>query len=154
MKYISPRQFGEIYLILEKIDMAYAKEAHEKLCEHCGGKLDIANYWRKIRGIGEDQPVIRHGLCCRNDGCRKRATVQSIRFIGGFIYSSFFTLLASVLLTGDLRRFKNIVRRLSVSPRTLKRWKHFWDEIFEKTIFWKEQKGKSLCFFHKALHCK
>lgn len=149
MKYISPHQVSELFLILEKIDMLLAQAAHERPCEYCSGQLDVANYWRKIRGSGDDKPVIRFGLCCRQEGCRKRANVESIRFLGGFIYSSFFVLLASALLNGDADRFKNIVRRFGLAPRTLKRWQYFWDEIFEQTLFWKEQKGKVSSFFHQ-----
>lgn len=154
MKYINSRQISELFLILEKIDMLSAEAAHEKPCEYCGGQLDVANYWRKIRGTGDDKPVLRFGLCCRQEGCRKRASVESIRFLGGFIYSSFFVLLVSALMNGDSDRFKNIARRFGLAPRTLKRWQYFWDEIFEKTSFWKEQRGKVFSFFHQTLSFK
>ena len=150
MSYTSPRQVSELFLILEKIDMHLAQAAHEKPCEYCGGQLDVANYWRKIRGTGADKPVIRFGLCCRREGCRKRARVESMRFLGGFIYSSPFVLLVSALMNGDSYRFKNIARRFGLAPQTLKRWQHFWDDIFEKTSFWKEQRGKVLSFFHQT----
>lgn len=142
MKYIRPRHFGDIYLILEKIDMAYAEEAHKKPCEYCGGPLDVANYERKLRGHGQDGPVIRFGLCCRQEGCRKRARVESIRFLGGFIYCSQTVLLACYFLNGNQKRFKNILRRFNLNPRTLKRWIIFWNDILEKTAFWKEHKAK------------
>ncbi len=154
MKYISPHRFSELYLILEKIDMELAETAHEKPCAYCSGQLDIANYYRKIRGIGDDKPVIRFGLCCRKEGCRKRTKVESIRFLGGFIYSSFVVLLASSLNTGDHSRFKNVVRHLGMSSRTLRRWQHFWNKIFDQTSFWKEQKGKGHHFFPLSQSCK
>lgn len=142
MNYFNTRQFGELYLILEKIDMALAKIAHEKPCQHCGGPLDVANYERKIRGHGQDGPAIKFGLCCRQEGCRKRATVESIRFLGGFIYCSLTALLACYFLNRSKKRFKSILRRFNLNPRTLKRWNIFWDKIFEKTTFWKEHKVK------------
>lgn len=142
MNYFSTRHFGELYFVLEKIDMVLAKIAHERHCQHCGGPLDVANYGRKIRGNGLDKPVIKYGLCCRQEGCRKRATVESVRFVGGFIYSSMTILLACYLLNGSQIRFKNILRRFNLNPRTLKRWNIFWSEIFEKTAFWKEHRVK------------
>lgn len=142
MGYISFRHFGDLFLALEKIDRVLAEEAHAKPCGHCQGQLDVANYYRKARGIGHGEAVIKFALCCRKTGCRKRVQVESMRFLGGFIYGSFFVLLTSVLRNGDRRRFKNLLRRFDISPRTLKRWEHFWDNIFPLTSFWKERKAR------------
>lgn len=142
MNYFSPHRFGERYLILEKIDMALSEIAHKKPCEHCGGPLDIANYERKIRGFCHDGPVIKYSLCCRREGCRKRTRVESVRFLGGFIYGSPTVLLACFLFRENQKRFRNILRRFNLNVRTLKRWREFWDKIFEQTTFWKEHRVK------------
>ena len=147
MIYLNQHRLSEFFLELEKFDMELAEKVHLEPCKLCGGRLDVANYYRKVRGIGASEPVIKFGLCCRKEGCRKRAPIESVRFLGGFIYCSIFVLLISALMNGDQRRFKNISRHFDLSARTMKRWFEFWDEIFHRTSFWKEHKGKVPDFF-------
>lgn len=142
MQYISIKQIGELFLQLEKFDKMSAEELHAKPCPHCGGKLDWANYKRKVRGFDHDSLSVRYSLCCREDGCRRRLLPESVRFMGCFIYGSGFILLISYLLNGQMKRFTNISRKFKMSLRTLKRWEHFWLKIFPQTSFWKENKGR------------
>ncbi len=154
MTYISAHQIRKLFLVLEKIDMVFANEAHLIPCVFCGGRLDVANYSRKLRGTGQAEPVTKFSLCCRQEGCRHRADVPSIRFLGGFVFSSVFVLLVSGLMNGDHRRLRNLVRRFEISWRSLKRWQTFWNGIFEQTSFWKEHKGKHPGFFHQVQYCR
>ncbi len=141
MGYNGQSQFGEFFLLLEKFDKEIVDEAHLRPCEHCSGKLDRANFYRKVRGNGIAVPVIRFSLCCRVDGCRKRLTTDSLRFFGRFVYGSFYVLMIGHLLNGQIGRLKNIMRRFGVSKRTLVRWQYFFEKILPMTSFWEARKG-------------
>src|SRR5262245_40518516 len=61
-------------------------------CPPCGGALHRSDYPRKPSGAliapeGEgDMCVTRFSLCCAREGCRKRATPPSLRFLGRRVY--------------------------------------------------------------------
>ncbi|MGK5084883.1 hypothetical protein WDW37_16465 [Bdellovibrionota bacterium FG-1] len=89
-----------------------------KPCARCGGKLDVANFKRKLRD-GPNGDILRLGLCCRRDGCRKRVLPPSMRFLGRRVYSSLTVIL--YLEFRDLLGFEPEICR-----RTLGRWREFW----------------------------
>lgn len=68
-----------------RFDRDLAAEAREQGCR-CGGVLHRADYPRKPRGgpsdLGPDYGR-RLSLCCAREGCRKRTTPPSVRFLGG-----------------------------------------------------------------------
>lgn len=106
----------------------------------CGGDLHVANYRRKPRGGPdglEESSSIRFSFCCDTDGCRRRATPPSIRFLGRRVYFGLVVVLVSALRHGlTQRRVATLHRLLGVSERTLRRWRAWWLEAFTATTFW------------------
>lgn len=131
--------------LLVMIDRALAEEAREGRCPHCGATLHWANYRRKPRGTWQDGPdlrVFRFSLCCSREGCRRRLTPPSVRFLDRKVYLGGVVVLASALAGGLSARRKRKLRRLfGVSDRTLRRWSEWWRETFADSPFWKVARG-------------
>lgn len=132
---------------LAKFDEILALQAQQAGCP-CDGRLDRANYPRKPRGgpadLGSSYDT-RWSFCCAVDGCRKRATPFSVRFLGRRVYLGVVVVLATVLahgLTG--KRLLQLQEQISstLSAKTIKRWRHWWQEIFPRTAFWKEHTAR------------
>ena len=120
------------FLFLLQIDRATAKAAHEIPCVHCGGKLDWANFWRSGHGLPNDgDPMcrLRFSLCCRADGCRKRVTPDSLRFLRGMAFTSVVIVLLSAIQHGlSPGRTKILTEKFNVRRQTVTRW------IFGRTL--------------------
>ena len=60
-------------------------DAIRKIGCPCGGRLHSADYLRNPCGVAGgliDELRIRLSFCCDRDGCRKRTTPPSVRFLG------------------------------------------------------------------------
>lgn len=129
------------------IDDILALQTQQAGCP-CGGRLDRANYPRKPRGGPTDLgPAYdtRWSFCCAEDGCRRRATSFSVRFLGRRVYLGAVVILATVLAHGLTRkRLWQLQERISptLSAKTIKRWRHWWREAFTETGFWKAAKAR------------
>src|SRR3989475_12646047 len=69
--------------VLLKFDEDLAEQARQRGCG-CGGKLHSARYPRKPRGTPEEVQEDysrRRSFCCAEEGCRKRTTPASFRFL-------------------------------------------------------------------------
>lgn len=130
--------------ILRKLDEEMAAEAKVRGCP-CGGKLHQACYPRKPRGgpPEEDEKVYRLSFCCAEEGCRRRTTPPSVRFLGRKVYLGAVVVMVSVLRQGPtptrLSRLRDLV---GVSPRTVSRWRKWWLESFVGSDFWKAARGR------------
>ena len=122
------------------VDQDLAEETRKKACL-CGGRLHSANYPRKPRGTPAqlpEQECLRLSFCGDREGCRKRVTPPSVRFLGRKVYLG-----AIVVLISAMRQGSNpfLVRELSARFRadesTIARWQTFWREHFPQTTFWK-----------------
>ena len=132
---------GNIRGLLEKADLDLAQQVHEEPCPHCGGKLHWANYNRQPRGL--DVNGIRFSLCCSQDGCRRRQTPESIRFLGRKVYAGLIVVLVSAMQSGlSDPRVALLSKTLGVSRATLKRWRHWWLSEFVQTRFWKAERSR------------
>ena len=82
------------------VDQDLAQTTRQKGCA-CGGRLHRANYPRKPRGADDLPPdyACRFSFCCACDGCRKRVTPPSVRFLGRKVY-----LFAVVVLVSAMRQ--------------------------------------------------
>jgi hypothetical protein len=130
---------------LGKIDVEYSKQVQQAGCAHCGGVLDRADYPRKPRGdLGEaaESYERRSSFCCRAEGCRKRATPPSLRFLGRKVYVSVLVIVASV--AGRATRLAGAgtaARVHGVPVRTVRRWLAWWQTAFAFGAFWLEAKA-------------
>jgi len=129
---------------LFQIDQGLAKRARRAKCPSCGGKLHSADYWRRPRG-GLYPRGLRFSFCCATEGCRKRRTPGSVRFLGRRVYVGVLVVLLSTLRHGltpeRLERLKELRDRVGVSERTLVRWRQWWLRDFANSGFWTQMRG-------------
>ena len=128
---------------LFKIDEDLANIARQQGCP-CGGRLHCADYPRKPRGGGDHLPQqydYRLSFCCDRDGCRKRITPPSVRFLGRKVYLAAVVVLVAAMRQGPSpRRVRELSCLFGADRRTIARWKVFWEEHFPRTVFWKTQR--------------
>ena len=107
----------------------------------CGGALHRASYARKPRGFIAGQPAgydERHSFCCAQDGCRKRTTPSSLRFLGPKVYLGAVVTLVTALRCGlNERRVSELEQLVGASRRTLERWRLWWQELLPATPFFR-----------------
>jgi len=114
----------EFYEVLRQVDLDLAGEARAQGCLSCGDRLHRADYDRKPRGGPEGLPayVKRFSFCCQREGCRRRLTPPSVRFLGRRVYLATVVVLVAVLRHGlSPGRVDWLHRVLGVSRRTLGR---------------------------------
>ena len=88
----------EVYQLLEKVDGDLVEEARRHGCIHCRGKLFRSDYERKPRG--GPQWDMRFSLCCGREGCRRRNTPPSVRFMGRRVYAGLVVVLVAAMTHG------------------------------------------------------
>lgn len=126
---------------LLRIDHDLAAQARLAGCLVCGGALHSACYPRKPRGVersvlGEAYET-RLSFCCDRDGCRRRHTPPSVRFLGRRVFLGAVVVLATALAHGlSARRTTALCAQFSVSTRTLTRWRGWWVETFVASATW------------------
>src|ERR1700733_13290881 len=84
-------------------DRDLAASARAARCWLCGGALHSGAYARKPRGgpAGVSEAYRqRFSFCCAVDGCRKRTTPPSLRFLGRHVYLATVVTLISALMLG------------------------------------------------------
>ena len=132
---------------LRAVDEDLAAETRNKGCS-CGGHLHCANYPRKPRGTPAQLPEpqrIRLSFCCDRDGCRKRTTPPSVRFLGRKVYLAAIVILVSAMRQGPTpRRVRELSERFDAVESTIIRWQTFWREHFPQTPFWKVARASFL----------
>ena len=132
-------------MLLPRIDDDLAAEARASGCSFCGGRLDAADYPRKPRGADalDDTYARRRSFCCAADGCRRRATPPSVRFLGRKVYLGTVVLLAAALQHGPTKkRVTELIALLGTNRRTLVRWRWWWSTIFATSRFWTSLRGR------------
>ena len=112
---------SEFFELLTGIDATIAARVVEKGCRFCGGPLHRGDYPRKPRGglVAEAAEAFarRFSLCCGREGCRRRATPPSVRFLGRRVYVA-----------------ASAARRVTGIPeRTTRRWLRWWRGEFVQT---------------------
>ena len=127
--------------LIENADQDLANLVHEQPCSHCGGKLHWANYLRSPRGM--NTKALRFSLCCSKEGCRRRQTPESIRFLGRKVYPGMIVVLVSAMNHGpSQKRVAQIRKTLAVSRATLNRWRKWWLSHFVQSAFWKAARAR------------
>jgi hypothetical protein len=136
---------ARFWSFLFAIDQDLAETARKNACP-CGGHLHCANYPRKPRGTSPQLPepqLLRLSFCCDRDGCRKRTTPPSVRFLGPKVYLGAIIILISAMRQGPTpRRVRELSTRFGVNRRTIARWQVFWREHFPQTPFWKIERAR------------
>ncbi len=80
----------------------------------------------------------RFSYSCAVDGCRKRHTPSSARYLGRRIYLGVVVVLATAMQQGLAPwRVGRLRSELGVSRQTLVRWRTWWAEEFTESAFWK-----------------
>jgi hypothetical protein len=136
---------ARFWSFLFAIDQDLAETARKKACP-CGGRLHSANYLRKPRGTPIQLPEpqrLRLSFCCDRDGCRKRMTPPSVRFLGPKVYLAAVIIVISAMRQGPTpRRVRELSTRFGADRRTIARWQVFWREHFSQTPFWKAARAR------------
>ena len=137
---------ARFWRLLYDIDCDQAEEVRAGGCPHCGGVLHSARYPRKPRGtqrslLGEMYGR-RESLCCSREGCRRRRTPGSVRFLGRRVYLGAWVVLVSALsealpAAGRARA----AARFGVGEHTLRRWRRWWRVVFPSTALWRSSRG-------------
>lgn len=135
----------EFWRILFSIDRDSARIAREKGCV-CDGRLHSAKYRRQPRGGPDQLPeecCVQFSFCCERDGCRKRVTPPSARFLGRKVYLLPVIFLAAAMRQGPSpRAMRELTAVFSADRRTIARWQELWCEQFPRTQFWKLAKAR------------
>jgi hypothetical protein len=132
------------WLFLFSVDQDLAQSARAKACS-CGGRLHRADYPRKPRGVEKlpEDYAYRFSFCCERDGCRKRVTPPSVRFLGRKVYLFAVVVLVSAMRQGPSpRRIRTLSEMFGADRRTIARWQVFWREHVPQTPFWKIAHGR------------
>jgi hypothetical protein len=133
---LADAKFHEQLLVFDR-DLAAAARAAR--CWLCGGALHSASYDRKPRGGpgGLDQEYAeRFSFCCAVDGCRKRTTPPSLRFLGRKVYlATVVTLISAMLLGTTPARLARLSTVPGIDRRTLARWRAWWRSTFTDSRF-------------------
>lgn len=131
---------SRLYELLLKCDEDLAAAARAQGCG-CGGALHRASYARKPRGFIAEHPSgydERHSFCCAQDGCRRRTTPPSLRFLGPKVYLGAVVTLVTALRCGlNERRSSELRQLVGASRRTLERWRQWWQELLPATPFFR-----------------
>lgn len=137
------QRFHEFLL---EIDRDLAGETRRQGCRCCGAALHSACYPRKPRGVPQGLPAdyaVRFSFCCSADGCRRRHAPPSARFLGPKVFVGVAVLLITAMRQGPTPRGRRELSRMfHVSPRTLSRWRAWWQAIFSKSEFWRRMKAR------------
>jgi len=136
---------ASFFTLLLRIDEDLAAGTRAAGCL-CSGVLHSARYRRKPRGgpagLGRSY-ALRASFCCAVDGCRRRATPPSVRFLGRKVFFGLWVVLLPVLREGpNAQRLSRLEERFSVSRRTLLRWRRWWRETFPASRFWQAARGQ------------
>ncbi len=138
---------SSLFSLLFRIDEELSEGVRGQGCP-CGGVLHSARYRRKPRGIAGREDSCshwRHSFCCDREGCRKRATPPSVRFLGRRVYIGVVVVLLTALHQGvDARRARHLRETIGVDRRTLGRWREWWLEDFVRSRFFKAERGRFL----------
>ncbi|MEI6783826.1 MAG: hypothetical protein WCQ21_23280 [Verrucomicrobiota bacterium] len=139
-----------LWLVLTKIDADLAMQACAEGCR-CGGALHRADYPRKVRGVKAETKAKRHSFCCAEEGCRRRVTPGSVRFLGRRVYAGFVVVLLAALRHGlSADRVQVLREQLGVERRTLERWREWWLEQFASGRPWRLARARFMPLLDEA----
>jgi hypothetical protein len=134
-------QDQKVYDLLTHVDEQLAQKAYEEGCQHCGGRLHHGDYDRKPRG-GPSWSK-RRSFTCSLEGCRKRKTPPSVRFLGRKVYAGLVVVLISAMMHGaSPSRVEQLRLPLGIDVRTLRHWRVWWRSAFAPSPYWKAERSR------------
>jgi hypothetical protein len=127
-------------------DEAIAEQVREAGCPRCAGRLDSAHYARKPRFgevCAEPDPEWsrRLSLCCAREGCRRRVTPPSVRFLGRRVYGEIAVLIACARAVA-LEQVRSEQAAHAVPRRTVQRWLTWWRTAFVASALWQQLRAR------------
>jgi len=140
---LSPLNDPAFHNSLIDFDRLIAEQARKDQCLSCGGNLHQSHYVRKPRGVPKgvhSDYGIRFSYCCGEDGCRKRFTPPSMRFLSRKVYSSVVIILVFLLHEKtDESKIEELNQFLktTLSVKTIRRWRYFWMNVVPQSHTWK-----------------
>lgn len=145
----------KVYEFLEAVDVDLAEEVRSGGCEECGSRLHRSDFGRKPRG-GPKEVMERwdkrDSFCCEKEGCRKRHTPPSVRFLGRKVYVGVVVVLVAAMRHGaSARRAAPLREALGIEARTLARWRQWWVNTFVEKPFWKARRGRFMPVLAEAV---
>lgn len=128
------------------IDFELAEATRLRGCRYCGGKLHSARYPRKPRcgrELTSSDWSWRWSFCCSREGCRRRTTPPSVRFLGRRVWPGIIIVVLSAIdqLLGR-RRAKRFRQAFGVARRTLDRWRSWWQKGFPRLELWRFERAR------------
>lgn len=126
---------------LVQIDQDLADQTRFQGCR-CGGALHQAHFPRKPRSCPSevrDDFAKRFSFCCAQ--CRRRMTAVSVRFLGRRVHLALAVLLLSERGPTPAAASR-LAQQLSVSPRTVARWRQWWRDRFPVSALWQTMCGR------------
>ena len=137
---------ASFYRSLFQLDQVIAADVQSVGCQYCGGRLHVADYPRKPRGVRSALDAsyqYRLSFCCAADGCRRLTTPPSVRFLGRKVYLGVIVILVTALTHGLTPRHRRLlIERLDLWPQTIARWQRWWREQVPMTRCWLSLLGR------------
>ena len=135
---------ASFWFTLFQLDQHIADLVRRQGCSHCRGKLHVANYPRKPRGVPRDVlgPEYSQRLSFSCALCRRRTTPPSVRFLGRKVYlGSIITLLSAGTHTLSQAQRDAMLDLLDVPAQTLHRWRRWWTRHVPASATWRSVSG-------------
>jgi hypothetical protein len=133
-------QDSSFFRLLTRIDAEFASETRSTGCRYCAGNLHVADFPRKPRGCPAaviEEYSSRFSFTCGR--CDLRATSPSVRFLGRRVYVAVALMLSSPPDGTAARQLRSL---LSISQRTVLRWRRWWTQEFPRTRFWQAMRSR------------
>lgn len=136
---------ASFFRFLHECDAELADEARRRGCLSCRGVLHRADYDRRPRGeprgLGPEF-ARRYSFCCAGEGCRKRETPPSLRFLGRRVYLAAIVVLVAAMREGPTpTRLERLQALVGVCARTVRRWRRWWQAAFPRSAVWVAARG-------------
>ncbi len=130
------------FRLLTRIDTEFAAKTRKKRCPkpECAGPLHVGDFPRKPRGCPasvREEYSRRLSFTC--GWCDARTTPESVRFFGRRVYVAVALMLLSPPGGCAAEALEEL---LSVSARTVKRWRTWWQRDFQRTAFWQSVRDR------------
>lgn len=137
---------ANLFYLLFLIDLDLAEQCRRLRCPYCGSVLHYARYRRKPRGGPNNLPeeyMIRHGLCCSGENCRRRTLPSSSLFMGRRVYFGGVVLIVMALHQQRPKgaSIYRLRRMFNIDHKTIGRWKAYFRQVFPSTPRWKSLRG-------------